>query len=88
MLLVLEARGLVRTVAKWFAGGMAATAKRDCCAPAKAEWLALHVDEFDFPFNAQGTIVADRDLCRWHPCSRMQGSAPRLKLGIEPACSF
>ena len=70
-LLVLEACGLMRPVAKGFAGGVPATAKRDSLASAKAEWLAFHIDEFDFPFNTQGTVIADCDLCRWHVCSQL-----------------
>jgi len=70
LLLILKARGLVRAVAKWLAGGVAATAKRDRVAAAKPVWLALHIDEFDFPFDAQGAVVANRDLCRWHLCSQ------------------
>jgi hypothetical protein len=52
LLLVLKACGLVRPIAKRLAGGVAATAKRECGAAAEAVWLAFHIDEFDFPFDA------------------------------------
>jgi hypothetical protein len=52
LLLVLKTCGLVRPIAKGLACGVAATAKCDCGATAKAVRLAFHVDEFDFPFDA------------------------------------
>jgi hypothetical protein len=70
-LLVLEPCGLMGTIAKGFAGGVPATAKRYGLPPAKAEWLAFHIDEFDFPFNAKGAVITDCDLCRWHLCSQL-----------------
>jgi hypothetical protein len=77
LLLVLKACGLVRPIAKRFIGGVAATAKRDCCAAAKTVRFSLHIDEFDFPFDAQGTVIADRDFCRWHLFSNLRGAAAR-----------
>src|ERR1700730_4332146 len=69
LLLVLKACGLVRPIAKGLACGVAATAKRDGGATAEAVRLAFHIDKFDFPFDAQWTVVANRNLCRWHRCS-------------------
>jgi hypothetical protein len=66
LLFVLKPRGFMRTVAERLAGGVAATAKRDCGAPGKAVRLAIHIEKFDFPFDTQGTIIADRDFCWWH----------------------
>ena len=89
LLLVLKSCSLVRPIAKGLAGGVAATAKRDCCAAAKAVRLAFHIDEFDFSFDAQGAVIADRDLCRWHLCSHWTGSSPgqagALRKKVEPA---
>lgn len=51
MLLVLETCRLVGPVAKWLVRGVPATAKRDRGSPAKPEWLAFHVDEFDFTLD-------------------------------------
>ena len=62
LLLVLKTCGLVRPIAKGLAGGVAATAKRDCGSTAKAVRLAFHIDEFDFPFDAQRTVIPDCDL--------------------------
>jgi hypothetical protein len=62
LLLVLEARCLVRAVAKWLALGMAATAERKRLASGESVGFALHVDKFDWPLDAQGSIIANRDL--------------------------
>src|SRR6266852_5191493 len=71
LLLVLKTSGLVRPIAEWLARGVAATAKRDCGSTAKAVRLAFHIDEFDFPFDAQGPVTADCDFCWWHLCSQL-----------------
>jgi hypothetical protein len=68
--LVLKTSGLVGAIAKWLAGGVAATAKRNRFSTAKPVRLALHIDEFDFPFNAQRSVIADRDFRWWHLCSQ------------------
>jgi hypothetical protein len=52
LLLVLKTCGLVRPIAKGLTCGVAATAKRDRGAAAKAVRLAFHVDELDFPFDS------------------------------------
>ena len=53
MLLVLKAGGLVRAIAKWLVRGMAATAEADGGASAESVRAALHVDDFEIPFDAQ-----------------------------------
>jgi hypothetical protein len=68
--LVLKTSGLVGTIAKGLACGVAATAKRDRFAAAKAVRLTLHIYEFDFPFNSQRPVIADRDFRRRHLCSQ------------------
>jgi hypothetical protein len=83
LLLVLKPCGPVRPIAKGLVSGMAAAAERDCGAAAKAVRLAFHIDEFDFPFDAQGPVTANRDLCRWHLCSNMPGSPPRTCRGAQ-----
>jgi hypothetical protein len=69
-----------------------ATAKRHGCPPAEAVWLAFHVDEFDFPFDAQGAVAADGDFCWWHSRSKMPDWALRRGRGLrrkaEPANFF
>jgi hypothetical protein len=52
LLLVLKACGLVGSIAKGLACGVAATAKSDGGATAEAVRLAFHIDEFDLPFDA------------------------------------
>ena len=66
LLLVLEAGGLVGTIAKGLAGGVSATAERDCRATRKAVRLAIHVEELNFPLYAQGAIIADGYFRGWH----------------------
>jgi len=62
---------------------MAAAAKRDCGAPSEAVRLAFHIDEFDFPFDAQGPVIANRDLGRWHLRSHMPGLSPWTCRGVQ-----
>jgi hypothetical protein len=64
LLLVLKTCRLVRPIAKGLIGGVAATAKREGGAAAKSVRLAFHIDEFDFPLDAQGTVIANRDFRR------------------------
>jgi hypothetical protein len=66
LLLVLKTSGLVGTIAKWLARGVATSAKRNRFAAAKAVRFSFHINEFDFPFEAQGPVIADRDFRRWH----------------------
>ena len=63
LLVVLKPSGLVRSIAEGLVCGVAATAKRDGCPAAEAVRFAFHIDEFNFPFDAQGAVTADRDLC-------------------------
>lgn len=86
-LLVLKSCGLVRPIAKGFACRMAAAAKRNRSAAGKTVRLALHIDKFDFPFDAQGPVIANCDLCRWHLCSRMPGSPSRTCQGFRVKAS-
>ena len=62
LLLVLKSCGLVRAIAKGLVRGVPATAKSDCRAAAKAVGSAFHVDEFEFPFDAQRPIIPYDDL--------------------------
>jgi hypothetical protein len=71
LLLVLKTGRLVRTIAKGLARGMTATAKGDCRAAGKAVRFAVHVEELNFPFDAQGAVIADSYFCRWHSSSRL-----------------
>jgi len=67
LLLVLKTRGFVRPIAKGLIRGVAATAKGNCGAAAKTVRFTFHIEEFDFPFDTQGAVIADCDLCRrWH----------------------
>lgn len=83
LLLVLKTCGLVGAIAKGLACGVAATAKRDRGSTAKAVRLAFHIDEFEFPFDAQRTVIADSDFRRWHLSSHMPGSPPRPDRGVQ-----
>jgi hypothetical protein len=74
LLLVLKAYGLVRPIAKGLACRVAATAKHDHLAAAETVRLAFHIYEFDYPFDAQRAIIADRDFCRWQLFPQMPGS--------------
>src|SRR6202030_2917548 len=61
---------------KWLARGVAASAKRNRFAATKAVLFSFHVDEFDFPLDAQGPIIADRDFRWWHLCSYFAAGRP------------
>jgi hypothetical protein len=70
----------MRAIAKGLAGRVAATAESDCRATGKAVRFAFHVEELNFPFDAQGAVVADSYFCRWHSSSRFSEKASvRLK---------
>ena len=77
LLLVLKPGGFVRSIAKRLVCGVAATAERKVCPTGEAIRLALHIDKLDFPFHAQGAVIADRDFCRRHLRSQMPDSSPR-----------
>jgi hypothetical protein len=66
LLLVLKAGALVGAIAKRLVAGVPATAKRERFPSAQAVRLAVHIDKFDFAFDAQGTIVPDGNLRGWH----------------------
>ncbi len=76
LLLVLKSGGLVRTIAKRLACRVAATAKGDSGPASKAVRLAIHIDEFHFPFDSQRAVIADSDLRRGHLCSYLRLVAP------------
>jgi hypothetical protein len=61
--LVLKASGLVGTVAKGLTRGVAATAECNGFAAAKSVRLPFHIDEFHYAFDAQWSVIADRDFC-------------------------
>jgi len=71
---------------------VAATAKRHGGPTAEAVRLSFHVDEFDFPFDAQRAVIADGDSCWWHLRSKLPDWAPRRGRGprrkAEPANFF
>jgi hypothetical protein len=45
---------------------MPAAAERNGLAPAQTKRFAVHVEKFDFPFDAQWTVIPDRNFCGWH----------------------
>jgi hypothetical protein len=59
LLLVLKSGRLVRAIAKRFISRVSAAAESDCCASGKAIGLTLHVNELDFPFDAQRPIITN-----------------------------
>jgi hypothetical protein len=69
LLLVLKTSGLVSTIAKGLACGVAATAKRDRGSTAKPVRIAFHIDEFEFSFDTQRSVIADSYFRWWHLCS-------------------
>ena len=79
LLLVLKTCGLVGAIAKWLACGVAASAKCECGSAAKAIRLAFHIDEFEFSFDAQRTVIADSNFCGCHLCSLMPGPSPTAR---------
>jgi len=56
---------IMAPVAKRLVGGLAAAAQTDRGTTAQAERLALRVDDFNFAFHADGSIVIDDDFS-WH----------------------
>jgi len=86
LLLVFKARGLVRPIAKGLAGGVAATAKRDCGATSKAVGPAFHVDQLDFAFDAERTVIADCDFRRGHLYSYTQVDCRKISPNLSESC--
>ena len=76
LLFVLKTSGLVGTIAKWLACRVATAAKRNRFAAAKTVLLTLHIEKFDFPFDTQGSVIADRDFRRWHLYSHLPDAWP------------
>jgi hypothetical protein len=62
LLLVLESGRLVGAVAKGLVRRMPAPAKGDRGASSEAVCLTLHVDDLDFPFDAQWAIIPNDDF--------------------------
>jgi len=62
LLLVLKSSRLVGAIAKRLVGRMSASAESDRGASSEAICLALHVDELDFPFDAQRAIIPNDDF--------------------------
>jgi hypothetical protein len=62
LLLVLKSSRLVGAIAKRLVGRMSASAESDRGASSEAICLALHVDEFDFPFDAQRAVIPNYDF--------------------------
>ena len=85
-LLILKSCGLVRPIAKGLAGGMAATAKSDRCATAKAVRPAFHVDKLDFTFDTERAVIADCDFRRGHLYSYTQVNCRKINPNISESC--
>jgi hypothetical protein len=62
LLLVLKSGRLVGAVAKGLVCRVPATAEGDGGASSEAVRLAVHVDQLDFPFDAQRAIISNDDL--------------------------
>ena len=62
LLLVLKSSRLVGAIAKRLVGRVSASAESDRGSSSEAIWLALHVDELDFPFDAQRAIIPNDDF--------------------------
>jgi len=94
LLLILKACGLVAAIAKWLAGGMAAATQSKGRTASQAVWFPVHVTQFNFPFDAQRTVVADCDLYGWHvsskitPANRKSVNEVRRKCRIVPPDHF
>jgi hypothetical protein len=69
LLLVLESGGFVRSVAERLVCRVAAPAEREDCASGKAIGLALHVNEFDFAFDAQRAVITNDNFSCSHSSS-------------------
>src|ERR1035437_10167081 len=65
---------------------MPATAKSDRAAASEAIYLALHIDDFKFPFDAQWAIVSNDDLRRRHFFSILAGSTSRSDRNVQRKC--
>ena len=83
MLFVMKTCGFVRAIAKRFVRGVPTTAKGDRVAAGEAIHLALHVDDFEFPFDAQWAIISNDDLRRRHSFSILAGSTSRFDRGVQ-----
>src|SRR5450759_1566769 len=83
MLFVMKTCGFVRAIAKGFVRGVPTTAKGDRVAAGEAIYLALHVDDFEFPFDAQWAIVSNDDLGRSHSSSILAGSTFRSDRNVQ-----
>jgi hypothetical protein len=57
LLLILKSSGLMSPIAERLICGVSAAAESDCGASGKAVGLTLHVDKFDFAFDAQWSII-------------------------------
>jgi len=53
---------------------VSATAERDGGAPAESKGTSFHIDEFDFPFDAQWTIIANSNFSGRHSGSLFAGA--------------
>jgi hypothetical protein len=58
LLLILKSSGLMSPIAEGLVCGVSAAAESDCGASGQAVGLTLHVDKFDFAFDAQWSITA------------------------------
>jgi hypothetical protein len=86
LLVILKSRGLVRPIAKGLAGGVAATAKGDCGATAKAVGPAFHIDKLDFAFDAEWTVIANCDFRRGHLYSYARVNCRKISPNISESC--
>jgi hypothetical protein len=62
LLLILKSGGLVSSIAKRLVCGMAAAAQPYGGASAESKGAALHVHQFNFPFDTQRSIIANNDF--------------------------
>ena len=62
LLLILKSSGLMSPIAEGLVCGVSAAAESDCGASGKAVGLTLHVDKFDFAFDAQWSIITYDNL--------------------------
>lgn len=58
----------VGTVTKWLVFAEAAATKRNRGAPSQIELVAIGINEFDIPFDAETPVVLDCYRCRHRIC--------------------
>ena len=61
LLLVLKTCGFVCAIAKRLVCGVSTAAKDDRAAASETIYLALHIDDFEIPFDAQRAVISNSD---------------------------